>query len=51
MPVFWTIQAQRHLRHALAEALGRESDGVAIGTGSCRGVLEVTLDRLNDCWP
>ena len=48
MPVFWTIQAQRHLRHALAEALGRESDGIAIGTGSCRGVLEVTLDHLNE---
>ena len=48
MPVFWTIQAQRHLRHALAEALGRESDGVAIGTGPCSGVLEVTLDHLNE---
>src|SRR6202035_4046117 len=48
MPVFWTIQAQRHLRHALAEALGCESDGVAIATGRCTGVLEVTLDHLNE---
>jgi hypothetical protein len=48
MPVFWTIQAQRHLRHALAEALARESDGVAIGARPCTGVLEVTLDHLNE---
>ncbi len=48
MPVFWMIQAQRHLRHALAEALGRERDGPAIGKGPCTGVLEVTLDHLNE---
>jgi hypothetical protein len=48
MPVFWTIQAQRHLRHALAEALGHESDGPSIGMRPCTGVLEVTLDHLNE---
>jgi hypothetical protein len=48
MAVFWTIQAQRHLRHALAEALARESDGLAIGAGPRNGVLEATLDQLND---
>jgi hypothetical protein len=48
MPVFWTIQAQRHLRHALAEALGRESAGPSIGTGPCSGMLEATLDHLNE---
>ena len=48
MPVFWTIQAQRHLRHALAEALARESDGPAISTGPHTGVLEATLDHLHD---
>jgi hypothetical protein len=48
MAVFWTIQAQRHLRHALAEALARESDGPAVKTGPHTGVLETTLDHLND---
>ena len=48
MPVFWTIQAQRHLRHSLAEALGRERDGPAIGMRPCTGVLEVTLDHHNE---
>src|SRR5271156_4194006 len=48
MPVFWTIQAQRPLRHALAEALGRESDGPAVGMRPCTGVLSVTLDHLNE---
>jgi hypothetical protein len=48
MAVFWTIQAQRHLRHALAEALSREREDGLIGTRSCRGVLEVTLDHLNE---
>ena len=46
--MFWTIQAQRHLRHALAEALARESDGPASRTGRHTDVLEATLDHLND---
>jgi hypothetical protein len=48
MPVFWTIQAQRHLRQSLAEALGRENERVATAAGSYSGVLEVTLDHLNE---
>jgi hypothetical protein len=58
MAVFWTIQARRHLRQALARALGRESEeanagtgiGKPAGTGSglCLNVLDVTMDRLND---
>ncbi len=60
MSAFWTIQAQRHLRQALAEALCRENEARgerhpagsrAEGrdeTHSCLGVLEQTMDRLND---
>jgi hypothetical protein len=53
MPAFWTIQARRHLRQALAEALCRETEGDGAGTGAetrpgpCTGVLELTMDRLN----
>ena len=61
MAVFWTIRARRHLRQALADALGREHEsGVASRqevaargevrneAHSCIGVLEMTMDRLND---
>ena len=48
MPAFWTIQAQRHLRQALALALGRESERTPTKPGPCDGVLEETLDHLND---
>jgi hypothetical protein len=48
MSVFWAIQARRHLRQALAESLCRESHGEASGRGGCGGVLEQTMDRLND---
>ena len=62
MAVFWTIQAQRHLRQALAEALCRENEidrepnpdapgpqpGRRDQTHSFIGVLELTVDRLND---
>ena len=49
MPVFWTIQARAATRAiALAEQLGRETEQALIGTGPCRGVLEVTLDHLNE---
>ena len=48
MAVFWTIQAQRHLRHALAESLARDGGRPAIGTGPWTGVLEATLDHLNE---
>ncbi len=53
MPVFWTIRAQRHLRQALAEELGREfaparpvSSAGEVG-GSCPGVLEGRMRHLN----
>jgi hypothetical protein len=50
MAVLWTIQAKRHLRHALAEALCREPEGAgcAVGNGRWLGVMGSTLDRLND---
>ena len=58
MAVFWTIQARRHLRQALARALGRESDEANAGTGVgkaagkrsglCLNVLDATMERLND---
>jgi hypothetical protein len=61
MAVFWTIQARRHLRQALAEALCRENEDwgaserhaaprgeVRNEANSCLGVLELTMDRLND---
>jgi hypothetical protein len=50
MAVLWTIQAKRHLRQALAEALCRESEaaGGAAGNGRWNGVAGPTVDRLND---
>jgi len=49
MAVFWTIQARRHLRQALATALCREREGAAAtGPGRCIGELDLTMDRLND---
>ena len=39
---------RRNLRQALAEALCRESAKRANGESSCMGVLEKTMDRLND---
>ena len=36
------------MRQALAEALCRESAKRANGESSCMGVLEKTMDRLND---
>ncbi len=58
MAVFWTIQARRHLRQALARALGRESDEANAGTGVgkaagkrsglCLNVLDATMERLDD---
>jgi hypothetical protein len=61
MAVFWTIQARRHLRQSLAEALCRENEtegqrgrpAAAQAGDETRpriylGVLEVTMDRLND---
>jgi hypothetical protein len=55
MSVYWTIQARRHLRQALAEALSREveddreaksGDG-AIEPEACPGVLERTMTHLD----
>jgi hypothetical protein len=55
MPVYWTIQAHRHLRQALAEELSREVGGGRPGTpggpgastDSCSGVLERTMSFLD----
>ena len=55
MSVYWTIQARRHLRQALAEALSREVEadreskacGAAIEPDSCPGVLERTMKHLD----
>src|SRR4051794_39244212 len=47
MPL-WTIRGRRNLRQALAEALGRESAERVNGGPSCMGVLDKTMDRLND---
>ena len=62
MSVFWTIQAQRHLRQALAESLWRENEAeserrshpstlsasASDPTQPRIGVLELTMDRLNE---
>src|SRR5271157_4551044 len=56
MAALWTIQARRHLRQELAEALCRENEDAtaAAATGKqtalayCTSVLELTMDRLND---
>jgi hypothetical protein len=42
MPVYWTIQARRHLRQALAEALSGE-----VVDASRPGVLERTREHLD----
>jgi hypothetical protein len=47
MPL-WTIRARRNLRQALAEALCRESVNKAKEPNACLGVVETTMDRLND---
>ncbi len=51
MAVFWTIQARRHLRQALAEKLGRESQGLenpGPELQGCKGVVEATVDHLSE---
>ena len=51
MPVLWTIRARRNLRQVLAEALCRESRrevGEHGPPAGCNGVLETTVDQLND---
>jgi hypothetical protein len=50
MAVFWTIQAKRHLRQALAESLCHGRCGSQTQPGACGppDVLEQTMDRLND---
>jgi hypothetical protein len=62
MSVFWTIRAKRHLRQALAESLCRENEAQGERphhpskvTADRKdpsqpriGVLELTMDRLND---
>jgi hypothetical protein len=47
MPL-WTIRARRNLRQALADALCRESADTPTPARPCLGVLEQTMDRLND---
>ena len=46
--ILWTIRAKRNLRHALAEKLCREWDGVGNGEEKRMGASEETEDRLNE---